>query len=138
MVNVGGMAAVSWGEGRIDLFWISDGAVWHRPWTAGEWSADERLGGGPASDLAVVSWAANEMQVFIVAVDGHLWNIYWDGQAWHHWVDMGGSFALDSSVAASTWGGNRIDVFVRSDGKLWHRWWNGAEWVPWQREREAT
>jgi hypothetical protein len=131
------LTAVSWGEGRIDLFWIgSDGAVWHRAWSADDgWSADERLGGRPASNLAVVSWAGNEIQLFTVFDDGQLWNIYWDGGAWHHWVEMGGELDAAGSVAASTWGAQRIDVFATGrDGALWHRWWNGREWIPWQRE----
>ena len=50
-----GLAAVSWGEGRLDLFWIGDdGALWHRAWSAGRWLADERLGGEPASTPAGV------------------------------------------------------------------------------------
>jgi hypothetical protein len=130
-----GLTAVSWGEGRLDLFWVGDDSgLWHRAWSSGEWQADESLGGAPASAPAVVSWAANEMQVFIVARDGHLWNIYWDGQAWHHWVEMGGDFAAGAEVAASTSGANRIDVFVNSAAELWHRWWDGAQWVDWQRE----
>ena len=66
------------------------------------------------------------MQVFVVARDGHLWNIYWDGTAWHHWVEMGGDFAAGAEVAASTWGPDRIDVFVNSAGELWQRWWDGS------------
>ena len=74
------------------------------------------------------------MQVFVVSRDGHLWNIYWDGKAWHHWVEMGGDFAAGAEVAASTWGADRIDVFVNSAGELWHRWWDGTHWVDWRRE----
>jgi hypothetical protein len=136
--QVNGFAAVSWGEDRIDLFWIRDEAVWHSGWTSGTWSDDERLGGDPASAPAVVSWAPNEMQLFVVARDGHLWNIYWDGEAWHHWVDMGGNFGPDAQVAASTWGPNRIDFFVSDANALWHRWWDGTEWVPWQKEGGAA
>jgi hypothetical protein len=129
-----GLTAVSWGDGRIDLFWIGDdGAVWHRRWTPAGWSEAESIGGQPASKPAVVSWAANEMQLFVVARDGHLWNIYWDGAAWHHWVDMGGEFGPDAEVAASTWGADRIDIFVSDKDALWHRWWNGSEWVDWVR-----
>jgi hypothetical protein len=134
-----GLTAVSWGGGRIDLFWVGDdGGLWHRAWSAGSWLPDERLGGHLTSAPAVVSWAANEMQVFVVARDGHLSNIYWDGTAWHHWVDMGGDFAAGAEVAASTSGANRIDVFVNSAGELWHRWWDGTQWVDWQREDEPA
>jgi hypothetical protein len=35
------LCAVSWGEGRIDLFWIGDdGGLWHRWWSPAGWSAD--------------------------------------------------------------------------------------------------
>jgi hypothetical protein len=130
-----GLAAVSWGADRIDLFWVgADRGLWHRAWSGGAWLADESLGGEPASAPAVVSWAANEMQVFVVARDGQLWNIYWDGTAWHHWVEMGGKFSADANVAASTWGAERIDIFVSDRGELWHRWWDGGDWVTWQLE----
>jgi len=130
-----GLAAVSWGDGRIDLFRIADdGALWHDPWVNGEWLPSESLGGQPASRPAVVSWAPNEMQVFVIGRNRHLWNIYWDGTAWHHWVDMGRpEFGNYAEVAASTWGANRIDVWVGDEVVLWHRWWDGAQWVDWQR-----
>ena len=129
-----GLTAVSWGEDRLDLFWIGDdGGLWHRALSGGAWLSDESLAGEPASQPAAVSWAANEMQVFVVARDGHLWNIYWDGKAWHHWVEMGGDFAAGAEVAASTWGPDRIDVFVNSAGELWQRWWDGTQWVDWRR-----
>ena len=68
-----GLTAVSWGEDRLDLFWIGDdGGLWHRAWSDGAWLSDESLAGEPASKPAAVSWAANEMQVFVVARDGHL------------------------------------------------------------------
>ncbi|TMF39134.1 MAG: hypothetical protein E6I27_02320 [Chloroflexi bacterium] len=38
-----------------------------------------------------------------------------------------------SSVAASSWGVSRTDVFVRgSDNALWHRMWNGSAWAAWE------
>ena len=107
----------------------------HRWWDAAGWSDEEALGGRPTSRPAVVSWAADEMQVFVIGDDGHLWNIYWDSEKWHHWIDMGGELVVGGEVAASTWGADRIDVFATgADGTMWHRWWDGSEWVAWQRE----
>lgn len=129
-----GLTAVSWGAGRIDLFWIGpDRSLMHRWWTAGEgWSADEQLGGELAAPPGVTSWAENEMQVFCVFGDGQLWSIYWDGAAWHEWHAMGGE--LVGQPAAAAWGADRIDVFANGrDGALWHIWWNGTEWVAWER-----
>ena len=43
-------AAVSWGEGRIDLFWRDDDdALWHRSFDGTAWGAAESLGGSLAS-----------------------------------------------------------------------------------------
>ncbi|HEV2006023.1 MAG TPA: hypothetical protein VGQ85_05350, partial [Candidatus Limnocylindrales bacterium] len=53
-----GVAAASWGPGRVDLFWVDgDRALWHRAWTAGAWQAAEALGGLLASSPAVTAWA---------------------------------------------------------------------------------
>ena len=86
--------------------------------------SDEDLGGNLTAPPAVTSWAENEMEVFAVFPDGELWNIYWDGVAWHEWHTLGGE--LVGQPAASSWGADRIDVFANGrDGALWHRWWNG-------------
>src|SRR4029453_16146302 len=75
-----GIAAVSWGPDRIDLFWVAaDRSLVHRWWDGAMWSADENLGGELAAAPTVTSWAANEMEVFAVFGDGQLYNIYWDG-----------------------------------------------------------
>jgi hypothetical protein len=48
------------------------------------------------------------------------------------WDSLGG--ALTSGPAATSWGGNREDVFARGpDGQLWHRWRDGGGWAPWER-----
>ncbi len=66
-----GVAAVSWGHDRIDLFWRGDDrALWHRSWNAGTWSADESLGGNLASAPAVTAWAVDQLEVFAVFPDG--------------------------------------------------------------------
>jgi hypothetical protein len=48
------------------------------------------------------------------------------------WDSLGG--ALTSGPAASSWGGNREDMFARGpDGQLWHRWRDGGAWASWER-----
>ena len=75
-----GLAAVSWGEGRIDLFWRGDDrALWHRWWDGTAWSDSESLGGVLASGPAVTAWAVDRLEVFAVFDDGQLWDRYWDG-----------------------------------------------------------
>jgi hypothetical protein len=91
----------------------------------------ESLGGQVGSRPAVVSWAANEMQVFFIGPDGQLWDTYWDGAAWHERHPHGGD--LTGSPAACSWGADRIDVFARGrDGSLQHRWYEPAGWQAWE------
>ena len=36
---------------------------------------------------------------------------------------------FNDDPAASSWGNNRLDVFVRgTDSALWHKWWDGSTW----------
>jgi len=38
-----------------------------------------------------------------------------------------------SDPAATSWGGDRLDVFIRgNDDALWHKWWDGSGWSPWE------
>jgi hypothetical protein len=49
---------------------------------------------------------------------------------WYAWEDLGGG--LKSGPAASSWGDNRIDCFVRgTDDRLHHKFFDGA-WHDWQ------
>ena len=41
-------------------------------------------------------------------------------------------FTFKDSPAVSSWGENRLDVFVRGDDDaLWHKWWDGSHWSSW-------
>jgi len=130
-----GIAAASWGPGRLDLFWVDeDRALWHRAWVAGAWVEPEPLGGELASAPAVTAWAEGQMEVFAVMDDGELWDRYWDGAAWHAWESLGGELDGSATPTASSWGADRLDVYARGrDGAIWHRWWDGSHWVPWER-----
>ncbi len=109
----GAPAAVSWGTGRIDLFWRApDGRLAHRAFDGDRWSAVEGLGGTLASAPAVTAWAVDQMEVFAVFPDGELWNRYWDGESWHPWESLGGELDPADGCAASSWGPSRLDVFA--------------------------
>jgi hypothetical protein len=133
-----GVAAVSWGRDRIDLFWVgssgdvrSSGELMHRSWDGSAWSTPESLGGNAVGPPAAVAWAENQMEVFAVFPDGRLWDRYWDGQRWHPWESLGGD--LVGPPTASSWGADRLDVFAPGrDGRIWHRWWDGTRWVEWE------
>jgi hypothetical protein len=129
-----GLAATTWGPGRLDLFWVDEHrALWHSAWVAGAWVEPESLGGELASAPTVVSWAEGEMEVFAVMDDGELWNRYWDRTYWHPWESLGGELDASATPAASSSGAERLDVYaLGQDGWTWHRWWDGLQWVPWE------
>jgi len=129
-----GVAAVSWGEGRIDRFWVSpDGDVRHAVYADGSWSPEESLGGSIVGAPAVTAWGVDQMEVFAVFPDGDLRDRYWDGTSWHEWESLGGDLDPQAGAAASSWSADRIDVWaVGRDGRTWHRTWNGARWVDWE------
>ena len=108
---IDGTAAVSWGDDRIDLFWVSpDDGLTHRSFRDGRWDAPESLGGTLASAPAATAWAVDQLQVFAIFPDSALWNRYWDGSAWHAWESLGGE--LTGTPAASSWSADRIDVWA--------------------------
>ena len=97
-----GLAATTWGPGRLDLFWVDDDrGLWHSAWASGAWTEAEALGGELASPPAVVTWAEGEMEVFAIMADGALWNRYWDRTYWHQWESLGGELDPSSTPAAS-------------------------------------
>ncbi|WP_108718751.1 hypothetical protein [Miniimonas sp. S16] len=114
-------AAVSWSEGRIDVFVRgTDNALWHK-WFAGGWSGWESLGGVLTSGPGVSSWAPGRLDVFVRGTDNAMWH-KWFQAGWSGWESLGG--VLTSDPDAVSWGPNRIDSFVRgTDGALWHKWW---------------
>ena len=124
-------SAVSWGDGRIDVFArASDSALWHRLYARGQgWSGWEKLGGVLASGPDVSSWGEGQLDVFALGGDKHLRHKrYVRGQGWSKgsWENLGAPSGrtLTSDPGAVSWGGGRIDVFARaSDGALWHRWY---------------
>ena len=120
------VGAVSWGDGRIDVFArASDGGLWHRYVQDEGWSGWESLGGVLNSGPDVSSWAEGRLDVF--ALDTayklrHKW--YVRGQGWSGWENLGAptGLTLVSAPSAVSWGEGRIDVFGQaSDDGLWHR-----------------
>jgi len=49
-----------------------------------------------------------------------------------HVVESVGGYAT-SGPAVTSWGANRLDVFVRGwDNGLYHKWWDGSAWSGWE------
>ena len=135
--TTGDPAIASWTYGRLDVFARGgDGAVWHA-WRSGDdqpWSW-QNLGGSMAGSPAAASWGSDRVDV-VVKDSGNVnfWHYWWD-----HFPPWGNDYlghpppgiAPDSDAAMTSWGPNRLDIFVRGgDGAIWHKYWNGSAWRP--------
>jgi hypothetical protein len=81
--------------------------------------------------IAVASWGANRLDIFVVGTDNALYHKAWDG-SWYPsettWENLGGQCA--SAPAVASWGANRLDIFVvGTDNALYHKAWDGS-WYP--------
>jgi hypothetical protein len=121
--------AVSWANGRIDIFARgADNALWHK-WYQNSWSGWESLGGTIASGPDVCSWGAGRLDVFARGTDNTLVHKWYDN-GWSGWESLGGGITSDPS--AVSWGAGRIDVFARgTDNTLYHRYFQGG-WSGWE------
>jgi len=137
--------AVSWGWNRIDVFarsgWSGSATVWHRAWNGSTWGAWESRGvppTGAVGPLVPVSWGPGRIDLFshsrAARNPDHCWHDSWNGSSWQTaWDDRGappGTQGLyEGTLAATSWGPNRLDVFGVSDsGHVWHNSWNGSAW----------
>lgn len=129
-----GAAAVSWGHNRIDVFAIGDEEnMVHIYWDGSQWSKIEDLGGlfhGHTAPTAIAR-AQNRLDVFAVdSSSGTLAHKYWDGSQWSDWGALGGK-DLQGTVAATSWGENRMDlVALGDDEQYYYKFWDGHQWNP--------
>lgn len=83
--------------------------------------------------VAVASWAAGRVDVFVVGVDKQMHHKVLAGSSfWPSktgWEAMGGEFITPG--AATSWGEARVDVVaVGSDSQMFHKAWIGSSWYP--------
>jgi len=96
-------AAVSWGDGRLDVFYRQGAqTMGHKYWN-GSWGADtvDMTGATFGSSPAVASWANGRLDLFLRGTDGTVQHKAWDG-SWH------------------AWGEARYYRLVRGEGRLHH------------------
>src|SRR5271157_4120931 len=138
-----GIAAVSWGKDRIDLFGITgaDGEAWHKAWRGSQgWDPLDQgwapIGGSfkTGTVLSATSWGANVLDIFGIGADGAVWHKAWrSGADWDppgtSWASLGGDFSKALGIAAVSWGKDRIDLFgiTGADGEAWHKAWRGSQ-----------
>ncbi|MBN1630072.1 MAG: S-layer homology domain-containing protein [Thermoleophilia bacterium] len=95
-------------------------------------AAFENLGGGLTSAPAACSRGHGLIDVFAGGANGTVLHRAWNG-SWSEWEDLGGDMKPGSDPAAVSWGGDRLDVFIRgNDDALWHTWRDSSGWSPWE------
>jgi len=129
-VLMGGLSAVSWGPGRIDVFaaWGSPGRPLVHWWNSadGNFSGPEDLGGSLAQGaVASVSHQSDRLDVFAVTREKKLAHWQWNGRTWFGPALRGDDIpAGDVSAVTST--RHRLDVFVTGAGNSLLQWPGGG------------
>ncbi len=97
--NWTGLAAVSWGENRVDIFARgSDDSLQHKYYDGVLWHEWESLRGVLRSGPAVVSLGEGRLNVFVRGTDNAIWeNFYMQGR-WQGWLSQGGDFVSTPQV----------------------------------------
>ncbi|KAH6633001.1 hypothetical protein C7974DRAFT_391916 [Boeremia exigua] len=70
---------------------------------------------------AVISRAQHRVDVVNVDSEGSVWIVSYDGSAWSEWTQLGTNVSAD--VSATTWGEDRIDVFISNGETFMHKHW---------------
>ena len=107
-------AAVSWGEGRIDVFVRgTDRALWHRWFTGGDWSRWESLGGVLNFGPAVSSWGSRRLDVFARGTDNTIFQRTFD-RGWGDWTSIAEAETTVGlpGIAAVSSAPGKIDLFA--------------------------
>jgi V8-like Glu-specific endopeptidase len=105
-------------NGHIFSKWRGTDGVW-RPSQAGWFELPWGAGDVAAAEPAVVSWASNRIDVFIVGVSGGVYWQFWNGAAWSGWAIIGpAEFAYSGTPAAVARGVGLLDVVAYTGGTV--------------------
>jgi hypothetical protein len=132
------IAAVSWGPGRLDLFYVgNDNAVYHKYFDSGAWGPSmtdwESLGGEANSSITAVSWGPGRLDLFYVGIDNAVYHKYFDSGAWvpsvTDWESLGGTSSY--FITAVSWGPGRLDLFLSlGPFPVLHKYFDSGAWGP--------
>ncbi|KAL8733489.1 MAG: hypothetical protein Q9166_002116 [cf. Caloplaca sp. 2 TL-2023] len=133
------ISTIAWGKNRLDVFGLADNNVTHKYWDGYQWGPSahelELLGNGLATPPVAVTWGVDRLDIF--GLDDHnvIKHQYWDGTAWQpstaELENLGGACDPAYSIAANTWGKDRLDVFCTGPkGDLLHQYYDGSQWQP--------
>lgn len=62
-----------------------------------------------------------------------LYHKFFDGSSWNPsetiWEDLSGDLNSKTSLAATSWGAGRLDVFgLSKENTIYHKYWDGSSW----------
>lgn len=141
-ITRGDVEGVDAGDVRINLFVRgTDGTLWERYWNGSGWAWVDTGKQVVDDPIAIARGALGSpgaggvrINLWVKALDGRLWERYWNGSTWG-WFDTGKGIVgratpvVRGNTNAVGAGGVRINLFVQgTDGKLWERYWNGSGW----------
>jgi hypothetical protein len=143
------LAAVSRAPGNLDLFVIgNDNHVWTTYWNESTgWNQDWFPLPGQAvfdrenQQLAAVSRAPGNLDLFVIGNDNHVWTTYWnESTGWNQdWFPLPGQAVFDrenQQLAAVSRAPGNLDLFViGNDNHVWTTYWNEStgwnqDWFP--------
>ncbi|HEV2891231.1 MAG TPA: peptidoglycan DD-metalloendopeptidase family protein [Frankiaceae bacterium] len=129
--NLGGVVAdtpaVTYHDGRYDVFARSPGGGMYQKTWNGTWGAWTSIGGTSLASGAAAVWTGSQYHVFAVNSSGDLMQRTWNG-SWGAWQNLGGTVA---GTPAVTYYNGRFDVFAHSPGGIMYQKTYNGSWGPW-------
>jgi hypothetical protein len=122
-------AAVSWSQGRIDLFVKgSDNAIWHN-WYQSGWHSWESLGGALTSAPSVASWGNGHLDVFARGYDNNIYHKWYSPYAgWSGWASLGNAGpGYEPSTAPAAVASGYGHIFVFYSDVNWHLYYKAFD-----------
>jgi hypothetical protein len=134
--------AISWGPGRLDLFYRgNDNMLYHKYFDSGAWTPSmtdwESLGAinRLPADITAVSWGPGRLDLFYPGIDGAIYHKYFDSGVWKpsmtDWESLGGNTNGVTAITAVSWGPGRLDLFYPlNEGPAYHKYFDSGVWGP--------
>jgi hypothetical protein len=131
------VSALQYGSSEMDAYKLANNGTISKDTyqtSNGTWGGWSSMGtpysGGTFTSDPVAIQFNNEMDVFAIGSDGHMYKDTWQPSpgSWSGWNSMGGS-SLTGRPAAIKYSGSEMDIFSRdTSGNLYRDYWNGTTW----------
>jgi hypothetical protein len=128
-------AVTNWGSGRLDVFYLDNQSHLQHLWYQEPyWYGPEALftNVGFASPPAAVSWAPGRIDIVAASTGGNVNQYFYSNpQGWFGPFGLGGAPNGNGvTMGITSWGVNRLDVFVGNGMWVQRRSYTGSSWDP--------